>query len=167
MNIESPLIRSRKISHGSSNDESTPGAPGASPKISSGRGLLQRRSSTVRASVSASGSTQYTAALAEVKSDDDEPDMAFAETVKATLKNFLQTTTWTGKLYEWFFVIVSVISTIEYMYQTYEVSNPHNTDDKQIYYSHRVELAFALLFGFDWLLNLLIVDHYFNYLFRY
>lgn len=165
MNIDSPLIRSRKVSHGSSFDESVPGPPGASPKISTGRALLQRRSSNVRGSLT-TGSTQYTAALAEVKSDDEEPDMNIYEKLKSMLKNMLQTTSWTGKCYEWFIILVSIISTIEYMYQTYQVSNPHNTDDQQIQLSHKVELAFTLLFGFDWLLNFLIVDHYLNYLIR-
>lgn len=114
---------------------------------------------------SVSGSTQYTVALAEVKSDGDEADLSYYEKFIVFLKNLLRNS-WFGKIYEWFIIVASVASAIEYIYQTYKYSNPDNTDDKEIYYGDQVELAFTALFGMDWIMNFLIADHFTSYFFR-
>lgn len=70
---------------------------------------------------------------------------------KNRVKKFL-TLSWFGQLYENTLLLCSVLSCIECIYQTYRLDDEHFSD-------RIVQLAFAIILGFDWTLSFLLADH--------
>jgi len=118
--------------------------------------------STSRRTTIFGNSSKYSAALANVKPvTSEESKTNLFEEFKTDLKKTLAHSP-VGKFYENLILLASVLSTLEYIYETYLTYDP----DNQMQYARRIELAFVSLFGLDWCLNLIIADQLFDYLFR-
>lgn len=63
-----------------------------------------------------------------------------------------------GRYYENVLILLSLISCFQYIYMTY-LHESIAQDRQQIRYSEKIELAFASIFGLDWLLSFLMAEH--------
>jgi hypothetical protein len=63
-----------------------------------------------------------------------------------------------GKYYENFMILMSLISCLEYIYETYLHHSDH-ADMRRLYILNRVELGFACFFSWDWALSLYLSEH--------
>ena len=79
------------------------------------------------------------------------------EDIRIIIKQFLLKSIF-GILYNDLLILISIGSSIEYMYQTY--LNPSNPSDlTKLNYLNYLEKGLATLFMFDWVLNFFIADH--------
>ena len=86
------------------------------------------------------------------------------ETVRLKVKKYM-TKSYYGKLYTQFMLIISVISCLEYIYQTY-LTDRLEFQRMQLYYLGRFEMVLSCIFMFDWLLSYFLADHKFVFLTR-
>jgi hypothetical protein len=121
------------------------------------RGLTRHSS----ALTSTSGIRKYVANIAEMKDIRENDEFSFLENSISSLKKSLSSTTY-GIGYIWFVNIMSGISTLHFVYTTY--LHP-DRQESLVTSAARVELGFALLFVFDWCLNLLVADHPIQHIF--
>jgi hypothetical protein len=71
-----------------------------------------------------------------------------------------------GRYYENIVTLVSLVSCFEYIYETYlHESVPEDRDQLRVLKD--IELAFACLFGLDWILSFLMAEHRTLYFMRY
>lgn len=121
-------------------------------------GSFQRRSSfSLRSTFN---SAKYSAVLENVKADhEDETDSWEDNRIK--LKKYMSTSAF-GKNYENFILILSVLSTLEFIHQTY--MNPNNVNDKeQLTVLYKMESVFIGFFLFDWVLQFFMADDKLKY----
>ena len=79
------------------------------------------------------------------------------ELLRLKVKKFL-TSSWAGKTYSQIMLFLSVISCLEFIYQTY--LTPRLAFERtETYYLSLFELAMAGLFALDWMLSFFIADH--------
>lgn len=79
------------------------------------------------------------------------------ETLRLNVKKFL-TTSLIGWIYDWTLLVISVLSTLQFIYQTYLDPNIP-VDVAQIALFSILEECFAIVFMFDWTLSFYIADH--------
>jgi hypothetical protein len=85
------------------------------------------------------------------------PVSDFIESVRLQTKKILTHSRF-GRIYENFLLFLSVVSCLEYIYQTY--LHPSVPSDKKLLHDLNIlELYFASMFGFDWLLNCFLAEH--------
>lgn len=71
-----------------------------------------------------------------------------------------------GQWYENVMLVISVLSSMEYIWETYlNVSSA--VDRQQLKILNIVELVVAVIFNLDWGLNLFMADHKLNFVTRY
>ena len=71
-----------------------------------------------------------------------------------------------GRYYENVLIILSLVSCIEYIYETYlHPSDP--ADQSQLEALKDLELGFAAIFGLDWLLSFFLAEHRLLFFLRY
>ena len=63
-----------------------------------------------------------------------------------------------GRYYENMLILLSIISCFQYIYMTY-LHESIEADRRQLSYSEKIELAFASIFGVDWVLSFLLAEH--------
>lgn len=82
------------------------------------------------------------------------------EAIRLRLK-VLVNNTLIGEFYNNMILLVSIFSTVHYIYQTYveESTRQVRIKSEQWHFFRESELFFAFAFGFDWLLQLFIADH--------
>ena len=85
--------------------------------------------------------------------DDDD----WVDQLRQRLKKFMAQSL-LGNYYDNALLILSVGSCFEYIYQTY-LDPSAAADEELLYKLNIVELVFASLFGFDWLLNCFLAEH--------
>ncbi len=134
-----------------------PSSGGPVPTLSK-VGLQFRNSFNARAT----SVSKYSAAIEAVNNRQQEDTMTTIETVRLDLKKALAGSWW-GHLYENIVTTISVLSTLEFIYQTYLTEQNHQN---QYVVAKIMELSFAFLFGADWLLSLFLADHAFTFIFR-
>eukprot|EP01038_Epipyxis_sp_PR26KG_P016936 gene16936-23250_t len=86
---------------------------------------------------------------------DDHSKSKF-EQFRLDLKNFLLTSI-LGHLYEIFMLVISLLSTLQYIYETYLTTSYQDQSITAVFVE--AELAVACLFLFDWSLNVFIADN--------
>lgn len=123
--------------------------------------LARRQSFSLRASFSTS---KYSKALEQVRTEQEASKYSFEES-RIKLRKYMSTSTF-GKYYENIMLALSVISTIEFIHQSYMDPN-FSGDVHQLDVLYLMESVFIGFFLFDWALNLLLADNKFNYFFRY
>ncbi len=150
--LDDPLEVGRSVK--TTNRPSSGGSVPALSKV----GLQFRTSFNARnASVS-----KYSAAIDAVNNRQQLDHMTTIETMRLDLKKALASSWW-GHLYENIVMIISVLSTLEFIYQTYL----YGDQEKSQYTVAKVmELSFAFLFGADWLLSFFLADHVFTFIIR-
>lgn len=94
------------------------------------------------------------AALAE---KDDFDLLETLEVFRLRMKKFMNTTLF-GRLYLKFFLILSIVSTMEYIYVTYLTNTKKAYIRDQLAFFQECEYAMAALFSADWLLTFAIAD---------
>lgn len=135
-------------------------ASGRSPTQESRRTLLRRKDSiTTRPSQV----SKYSAAI-EAFNVSKEEDKDPLEDARVKLKKFL-THSPAGAWYEDIMLSISIVSTIEFIYQTY-LFNDIESEKERLFYLQLIELGFAGCFACDWLLNYFLADHKIKYFFR-
>jgi len=89
------------------------------------------------------------------KEDEEEAEKDIIEAYRVAVKKFLATTT-TGRLYDTALLLLSVTSSLEFIYQTYldPVENAYLIDVMNI-----AEQVLAVVFSLDWLLNFFLAEH--------
>jgi len=87
------------------------------------------------------------------------------ENNRLAVKKFLNAH-WLGVMYRYALLVLSVLSSIQYIYQLY--LDPTLPEDQiQISVFSLVEEALACLFMFDWCLSFFIADHKINHIMRF
>jgi hypothetical protein len=93
----------------------------------------------------------------ETVNDDEDSSKDLLENIRVQLKNFM-VQSFIGKSYNLFMMVLSILSSFEYIFQTYlNLSRP--SDLYLFDYMKASELFVACLFAFDWLLSFFIADH--------
>ena len=69
-----------------------------------------------------------------------------------------------GKIYLYAMIVLSVLSCIQFIYETYLDKHENNLE---LTANRRVEEVLAILFGMDWLLNLFLADDKITHTSRY
>ena len=92
-----------------------------------------------------------------VSAEEDAEKHNDLEVLRLRVKKFM-TASWTGKTYSQIMLILSVISCLEFIYQTY-LTPRLAFQRRQTYYLSIIELAMSGLFAFDWVLAFFIADH--------
>jgi hypothetical protein len=89
--------------------------------------------------------------------DDGITTKDILENLRIALKNFYLHS-WIGKAYNFFMLVLSILSVLEYIYTTYLSLSV--TSELAQYNALKVsEVGVASLFAFDWLLSFLLADH--------
>lgn len=87
-----------------------------------------------------------------------KPDETFnLETLRVNVKKMFAQSLF-GRYYENILILLSLISCLQYIYMTY-LHESIAEDRLQIRYSEKIELAFASIFGMDWMLSFLLAEH--------
>lgn len=130
-----------------------------SPKISSGKQLV-RRNSLVRNTMS---SSKYAAALDAFKNLEQEEQDSW-EDFRVRVKK-----QWNSSVYHWYYenfiIFIGLLTAIEYIHESYYL-NKHNLRYGQKPYLEPIAISFTAVFGFNWILELLLADRTIPYLFR-
>jgi hypothetical protein len=110
------------------------------------------------------GSMKFSLAVEDAvqSSKDDDEGLTKIETIRLNMKKALAGSWW-GKLYENSVTLISVLSSLQCIYQTY-LSDAKRHDQYKI--ALLVEFLFALIFGADWLLNFFLADQTVTFLCR-
>jgi hypothetical protein len=98
--------------------------------------------------------------------DETENDRSknFVERFRLSTKEFMNNTI-VGRLYSICLLVLSVVSTFEFIYSTYLHESTPGASMK-IYILQQSELIMAVIFSFDWLLSLFLADHKLTFLSR-
>lgn len=87
--------------------------------------------------------------------------IVMVEKIRVRTKKFMTATVY-GKFYSNVLLLLSVLSSLQYIYQTYLKSHSSSTKDSipsQLFFFDLVEKALAGLFSFDWTLSFFVADH--------
>ena len=95
---------------------------------------------------------------------DDDGNKNWLENSRIVIKSFLDNSFW-GKCYRYFFLALSIISCFQYIYQTY-INDNTSIGRFQLYIFLNLELCIAVLFIFDWCLELFVADYKIAYFTR-
>ncbi len=128
-------------------------------KNKSPSGVQRRSSFSLRTSFN---TAKYTAALENVKTDQDEETDSLEDN-RIKLKKYMSTSQF-GKAYENAILALSVMSTIQFIHQSY-MDPIYDWDRKQLTVLYRIESVFIGFFLFDWVLNLFMADDKLKYFF--
>lgn len=152
---------SRKASISTDLEAAAVASAGSAKSSPSGSGKLQKRASfTLRSSLN---TAKYSAALDAVKSEQDEEKDSLEDT-RVWLKKFMSSSKF-GSNYENMILLISFVSMIEFIYQTYLEPGVAN-DSRDLYRLKIVELVFIAFFFVDWCLNFFIADDKSRYFLR-
>jgi len=100
-----------------------------------------------------------------MKSTEGESKLLSLEELRVRVKKFM-TTSAIGKSYNNILLVISVASSVEYMYQTY--LDPNNSANTKLLDTLNIsEKILASLFMFDWCLNYFMADHKLIFMTRY
>jgi len=99
---------------------------------------------------------EIAATFASVEQNEKQ-EKSFAEILRLRIKIFVAYSIY-GRIYEWFTTLLSMISCLLYIYQTYYA------ESKLL---ELVELGTTIIFTFDFLLSVFIADHRWEHLRRY
>lgn len=113
----------------------------------------QRRASFTNRTLS---TFKFSAALEEAGKDYNDESNSF-EQLRLKAKKFMNRSAF-GKNYENILLGLSVVSSLQYIYQTY-LDDSHEKERRLIFILNLIELLFAILFAFDWFLNFVLADH--------
>lgn len=98
----------------------------------------------------------------KIAPNDDVPEAKdYLEETRVGVKKFMAFS-FVGRTYENIFILLSIFSCGEFIYQTYTAYISADT----IYYFNYVELSLAVLFTWDWILCFFIADHKISHLTR-
>lgn len=98
----------------------------------------------------------------KIPANEDVPEAKdYMEETRVAVKKFMAFSL-IGRTYENIFILLSMFSCGEFIYQTYTSYISEDT----IYYFNYVELALAVLFMWDWILCYFIADHKISHLTR-
>lgn len=104
--------------------------------------------------------SQFSAAIQAI-GDSGQHKKHFFEDARLRLKKGF-TSSLPGKVYQYAQIVISVLSCLEFIMQTYiERMNPN-----ELHYAQSIEIAFAIVFIADWCLNFILADHAVNFFFR-
>lgn len=98
-----------------------------------------------------------------IDDDSDNKGRDFVEGLRLRLKKIITASTF-GKIYEKVLILLSILSTVEFIYTTYLSYNPNPQHmgpshlATQLKYFNWLELALAGIFSLDWLLSFFIAD---------
>ena len=125
--------------------------------------------SLVRQSLSKKDLSAASKLLAAVNLDNAEKSAYLRiysiEDIRILVKHFLYKST-LGIVYNDVMLCISILSCFEFIYQTY--LNPNRPEDlKELHILDYIEKGLAVLFTFDWLLNLFIADLKLIFMTRY
>lgn len=96
-------------------------------------------------------------ALLLLEDNNSEEQVPYLEMLRIKTKKYLAIS-FVGKVYTNSLLILSILSCLQYIFQTYiSGSQPEGKELLNIF--SKLELCLAGLFAFDWLLNLFIADH--------
>ena len=165
----------RRVESSESNEPTPNNAPTLTPSISAGRRrLIQSHKSLLSYSMrlyklffirslsqsfssTFGSSTSLFASKIENATSTSSWFNLSLEDIRIIIKQFLLKSIF-GILYNDLLILISIGSSIEYMYQTY--LNPSNPSDlTKLNYLNYLEKGLATLFMFDWVLNFFIADH--------
>jgi hypothetical protein len=125
-------------------------------------GLTQRRMSFKTSKSFDASSFQN---LIDKNASNDPEKTPLMEIIRLRVKKYIATT-FIGRTYVNVLLVLSVVSCVQYIYQTYlDPENPHDQNILGVF--NVFELALAALFAFDWCLNIFIADHRWEHFFRY
>lgn len=113
---------------------------------------------------SSSQASKYSAVIESFKAAKEEDKDVF-EDARVKIKKFL-TNSRLGVMYDNIFLVISIISSLEFIYQTY-LFDDIDEEKESIYYLRLIELGFAGCFAFDWSLNYFLADHKLKFILRY
>jgi antitoxin component HigA of HigAB toxin-antitoxin module len=132
---------------------------GSSEKNKSPMGIQRRASFSLRSTFN---TAKYSAALENVKVDQDE-EMDSLEDNRIKLKKYMSTSPF-GKTYENAILALSILSTIEFIHQSY-MDPAFPGDQNQLKILFKMESVFIGFFLFDWVLNFFMADDKIKYFF--
>ena len=97
----------------------------------------------------------------------EETPQSFFELVRLRVK-FLMASTWGGQLYRNALLVLSIVSCLFFIIQTYYEYEDHLSYRGRTvtYLLNYAELLLAGIFSFDWLLELFVAEHKTEYIFR-
>lgn len=95
----------------------------------------------------------------------NNPSVDYIEVGRQRLKKIMAQS-WFGRYYENALLSLSVISCLEYIYQTYLHPSIEN-DQEQLHHLAVLEIVFASIFAFDWCLNCFLAEHRIIFFTRY
>lgn len=140
---------------------SEPPSTGSSPSLSRKQlkpaGII-RNNSALRHILA---TTRIKAAIDAAKSSENQ----FAlDDLRIGLKKYMSNS-FTGKLYENFIIFIGFFAAVEYIHSTYAL-NKHNAYQNQRPILDSLDIGFAIIFAFDWLLNGFLADSKVYYFWR-
>lgn len=128
------------------------------------RVTLRQRSASFAMKNSKSFDASAFASLIDEKSIEAEKT-PLLEMLRLKTKKYLATS-FLGKLYTNSLLVLSVLSCLQYILQTYvSGAEPEGRNILNIF--SKLELCLAALFAFDWVLNLFLADHRWEQLIRF
>lgn len=130
-------------------------------KVDGGKPNLRRKDSIVARPTQVS---RYSAVIDSFKVKKDDDKDAF-EDARVKMKKFLSHSPM-GVIYENVMLVISIISSLEFIYQTY-LFHDIDSEAERIEYLQLIELGFAGCFAFDWSLNYFLADQKINFFIRY
>lgn len=90
--------------------------------------------------------------------DSEEKSKSFMETLRLKCKSFYFHTFW-GRLYDQIMLFMSILSSLQYIYNTYVGTVIDDRDGSQGNVLVQLELIISLACAVDWFINLFIADH--------
>jgi hypothetical protein len=168
MSENSEISRVRKGSVGdmstSSKNETadSPNRPNSATQTQPKASMI-RRNSLMRQTVTNTFTFKYSAALDKVNAGNDE-ERNTLEDFRVEIKKYLSTSRG-GRVYLNLTILLSIMSAVIAIHETYAF------DEHQRYLNQRhifdiFDVIFAVVFGFDWLLNYFLADSKFYYFWR-
>jgi hypothetical protein len=104
------------------------------------------------------------ATLIDEKTTQEVEKIPLIEVIRLKAKKYLAAS-YLGKFYTNTLLVLSVLSCLQYIFQTYiSGANPEGRELLNIF--SKLELFLAALFAFDWFLNLFVADHRWEQLMR-